>query len=211
MSTLTPAFARRLASRKPLRIDPLRGFAVKRNTHEWILEADPDGFAAALTDLLAQPGAQFGRLRVKRMPGRVGKPFEIGERFTGSLSGWWPEWLADSLLSDFAEIVEVSARRVVYRYLSGCPMAGTSTFLVEDHARGCRFRVIFEYQEVSGLAITILNRFGLRMHDEVTRLEVERAAAAIGARIVASTLQGPTGGSGIAPQVVPDASTSASK
>src|SRR5580765_8369693 len=109
---LSPRFAKKLARRKPLAIDPNRPFAVKRNTHEWILDANPDSFSQALTDLLTQPDAQFGRLRVKRLPGREGKPFEIGERFTGSLSGWWPDWLADSLLSDFAELVEVSPRRV---------------------------------------------------------------------------------------------------
>ena len=211
MSALSPAFAKRLARRAVLAIDARRPFAVKRNTHEWILDANSDAFANALNHLLTQPNAQFGRLRVKRMPGREGKPFEVGERFTGALSGWWPDWLADSLLSDFAEITEVSPRRVVYRYLSGCPMAGSSTFSVEEDERGCRFRVIFEYQEVNALAVTILNRFGLRVHDEVTRVQVERAAQKIGAKILASTLQGPTGGTGIAPQVVPAARTSASK
>ncbi len=211
MTTLSTRFAEKLARRVPLTIDPARAYAIKRNTHEWILDAESGRFAAALTDVLTQPDAKFGRLVVKRMPGRDGKPFEVGERFTGSLSGWWPDWLADALLSDFAEVVEVSTCRVVYRYLSGCPMAGTSTLVVEEHPQGCRFSAIFEYQEVSRLAVTILNRFGLRLHDEVMREQVERAAEKVGARILATTLQGPTGGTGIAPQVVPESRMSASK
>ena len=55
----------------------------------------------------------------------------------------------------------------------------------------CRFRVIFEHQELGGLGITVLHRFGIRMHDEVTRAQVEQAAARAGAPVLASTIGSP--------------------
>src|SRR5262249_10958448 len=150
-------------------------------------------FAEAFAEVLREPQARFGALEIKRLPGREGLPFVVGERFTGCVKlphiGKLGAWLEDAMFSDYAEIVELAPRRVVYRYLSGCPIAGSSTFTVEPLASDrCRFRVVFEYQELSGLAISILHRFGLRMHDQVTRLQAERAAAKLGASIVASTI-----------------------
>jgi hypothetical protein len=198
MSALPEKFARKLTARHPLQMDPARPFAVKRNVHELTIEADADHFAKALTEVMSQPDAQFGAISVKRMPGREGRPFTVGERFTGCVNLshlGWPRlgrlgaWLENAVLSDFAEIVELSPRRVTYRYLSGCPMAGSSTFTVDPLPGGrCRFRVVFEYQEVAGFGITALNRFGLKIHDTATRVQAELAAGRLGARILDSTL-----------------------
>ena len=79
---------------------------------------------------------------------------------------------------------------MVYRYLSGCPMAGTSTFEISSESEGenCRLRVIFEYQELGGLAVSLLNRFGIRLHDQVTQAQVEKTAERLGAAVLSSTL-----------------------
>jgi hypothetical protein len=207
MSTLSPSFAKKLEQRRPLAIDATRAIAVKRNLHELTIEAGAERFAAALEEVMCEPDARFGMIEVKRLPGREGQPFAVGERFTGCVrlaelaaargSRWAAAlsrtrlgaWLEDSLMSDYAEVVDRAPGRVVYRYLSGCPMAGTSTFTVEPIDAGrCRFRVAFEYQELGGVAISVLHRFGLQLHDQVTHAHASRAAERIGARILSSTI-----------------------
>jgi hypothetical protein len=201
MSALPQRFAVKLEKRTPLELDAKRACAIKRNLHELVIGADADRFAAAFEEVMREPGARFGPIEVKRLFGREGEPFSPGERFTGCLRlgelGWprlgrtrFGAWLEDAFLSDYAEIVERTPNRVVYRYLSGCPMAGSSTFTVDPLGPNrCRFRALFEYQELGGIAITVLHRFGLRMHDRVTQIQAERAAARIGATIVSSTIQ----------------------
>ena len=189
---LSPYFARKLAARQPLAIDARRAIAVKRNTHEFEIAATAEEFAKAFAAVLAEPGARFGQITIGRLPGRDGRPFTVGERFTGRvmlLGGL----IADLALSDYAEVVELRLDappyRAVYHYLDGCPMAGSSTFTIDDVAPGrCRFRVVFEYQELSALAIAVLNRFGLRLHDDVTRAQVEAAARRLGAHVLSSTM-----------------------
>ena len=199
MTALSAAFARKLEQRRPLAVDAARAIAIKRNTHEWIIAAEAARFDAALDEVMREPGARFDAISVKRLPGREGEPFAAGERFTGCVrlaALGWPRlggtrlgaWLEDALFSDFAEIVERVPGRVVYRYLSGCPMAGTSTFTVEPLGPArCRFRVVFEYQEIGRIGVIVLNRFGLRLHDRVTDAQVERAADRLGAAILSRT------------------------
>jgi hypothetical protein len=190
MSALSPFFAQKLQRRRPLAMDPARAIAIKRNLHEWVVAADADRFARTFAEVMAEPGARFGAITVKRLPGREGQPFRVGERFTGCVNlPHVPGWLADSVFSDFAEVMEVQPRRVVYRYLSGCPMAGTSTFEVRPVTSvSCSLRIIFEYQERGGLGVSVLHRFGLRLHDQVSRAQVERTAERLGAAILSTTL-----------------------
>jgi hypothetical protein len=212
MGTLSEAATRRLFRRTPLLIDPARGVAVKRSVHEVDVGCDAGSFAAAFAEVMREPDGRFGLIDVKRAPGREGREFEVGERFTGCVrlertlrvGGWLARlsrtracgWLEDAMMSDYAEVVEVSLApppgrpyRVVYRYLSGTPMAGSSTFLVEALGpRRCRFSAIFEYQELNGIAISIMHRFGVKLHDRVTREQAARAAARAGAQILGDTL-----------------------
>jgi len=184
--------ATKMARRRPLALDPARRFAIKRNVHEWVIGAEAQRFAQAFADVLGTPGARFGAIEVQRLPGRDGQPFAVGERFAGCVKLPhlpFSRWLEDNLFSDYAEMVEMTPLRVVYRYLSGCPMAGTSTFEVQPLGDRCRLRVIFEHQEVGGFAVTILHRFGIRMHDRVTQAQVEAAAARLSAPILSSTLE----------------------
>src|SRR5689334_12046630 len=174
MPALSASAHRRLKHRQTLAIDPARSFAIKRAVHELDIDTDADRFAAALRQVLRDPDASFGLIDVKRSPDRLGTDFTVGERFHGCVrlarlrspalrllgKTRLGAWLEDSVLSDYAEVVEVEPYRVVYRYLSGTPMAGSTTFLIEPLGESrCRFRVVFEYQELGGLAISALHRF----------------------------------------------------
>jgi hypothetical protein len=219
MSTLSVPFAQRLFRRTPLPLSPARGVAIKRNVHEIEIGADAARFADAFAEVLSERGARFGLITVKRTVEHAGRAFTVGERFSGCLKlqdaagrlgpgslgrlvaalgrSRLGAWLEDALLSDYAEIAEIDLAppagapyRVVYRYLSGSPIAGSSTFLVEPVEAGrCRLRVVFEYQEVGGLAISVLHRFGVQLHDEVTYVQAMRAAERAGAVLLSSTIR----------------------
>lgn len=178
--------AAKMQRRRPLALDPARPFAIKRNVHEWVIAAGAQRFAQAFAEVLSRPGARFGAIEIQRLPGREGQPFVVGERFAGCVRlPHLPSWLE---LGDYAEIVELEPLRVVYRYLSGCPMAGTSTFEISPLGEHCRLRVIFEYQELGGLAVSLLHRFGIRIHDQVTQAQVLQTAERLGVPVISSTL-----------------------
>jgi hypothetical protein len=194
---------RKLQHRQTLAIDPARSCAIKRGVHELEIDTSAERFAPALRQVMRDPEGAFGLIDVKRAPDRLGSDFIVGERFHGCVrlarlrspglrllgKTRLGAWLEDSVLSDYAEVIEVEPYKVVYRYLSGTPIAGTSTFLIEPLGESrCRFRVVFEYQELGGLAISALHRFGLRMHDQCTWVQAHRAAALCGAHVVSSTI-----------------------
>lgn len=105
-------------------------------------------------------------------------------------------WLEDALLSNYAEVRAIvtdpapgQPYLLEYGYLEGTPIAGTSTFTIEDDGPGqCRVRQIFEYQEVGGVALATFQRFGLKFHDQVVQMEMEQAAAELGVRVLSSTI-----------------------
>jgi hypothetical protein len=229
MERIIPENARqRLASRAPLPVDPARSIAVKRDVHSFEIATDAASFAEAFRDVVTDPAGTFGLIRVKRPADRLGRPFEVGERFQGSFSieraalawieagrarfarralaallatrsaAWILARVEDLALSNYAEIVEIAmeadaaaggARRLVYRYLEGTPIAGSSTFTIEPRGeRRCRLTQVFEFQEVNGMALATFERFGLKYHDQVVYMQVHKAAARAGARVVAGTI-----------------------
>jgi hypothetical protein len=191
---MLPRAARHLAGRAPLALDPRRAIAIKRCEHVIAVDVDADALAAALRALLAEPGARFGRIKVKRPAHRVGQPFAAGERFAGcaALDLPLPErvraWLEDHLLSDPAEIDLLDARRFRYRYLRGAPLAGSTDLRIEPAGAGCRVVLLFEYQEVSLLAIAVLHTFALGWHDQAVYWQVHEAARRAGGAITSSTI-----------------------
>lgn len=204
MSALPPAIARRLATRRPLRVDAGAAIAIKRNLHEATVAADADRFAAAFAEVMADPARRFAGIRVKRLRARVGRPFTPGERFQGCFSlvdaanarglvlpaplRHALAWFEDRALSDYAEIVSVSPRAARYRYLEGTPMAGESAFEISPLGPGrCRFTARFEYQELGTLAVALLHGFAVAAHDRVVLAQVEAAAALVGGRVEAHT------------------------
>ncbi len=196
--TLGEGAARRLRSRAPIAVDPARPIAIKRNVHEAAIAADADAFAAAFRAVLAED-TDFGAIRVKRLPGRDGAAFAVGERFAGAVSlaalglrlpARLADWVEDRFLSDYAELTELGPRSARYVYLAGTPLAGQSTFVVEPDGPGrCRFVQTFEYQEVGAAAIFALHLFGVRAHDRMTAEQLRRAAARIAAPILSTTLR----------------------
>jgi hypothetical protein len=216
VSALLPSTVRRLSRRRRIAIDPARSIAIKRSVHEFEIEAEASRFAAALREVMIEPQAVFGLVEVARASECIGQAFTVGERFLGCirlarLAERWRKrrpvlarmlaalartrmarWLEENMLSDFAEVTAIddAQHRVTYAYLSGNPMAGASTFEVLPLGPGCcRFRAVFHYQERHAIGISVLNRFGIAMHDEVTHAQVVRAAARVQARVRTSTVQ----------------------
>jgi hypothetical protein len=77
---------RKLAGRERLPVDPRRSIAVKRDVHEFVVEAEADAFAAAFREVMTDPAGRFGLIRVKRPAERMGREFVAGERFQGCYS-----------------------------------------------------------------------------------------------------------------------------
>jgi hypothetical protein len=215
---LTAAAQRRLAARAPLPVEPGATIAVKRDVHELVVGCEAAAFARAFREVVTDPASTFGLIRVKRAAERMGRDFDVGERFQGCFSlelallARLPESarglaarllggraatavlraVEDALLSNYAEVVAVSTSapyRLEYRYLDGTPIAGSSVFTIDDDGPGrCRVRQIFEYQEVNGLALGTFQRFGLKYHDQVVQMEIEAAAARAGAVVLSGTI-----------------------
>jgi hypothetical protein len=76
-----------------------------------------------------------------------------------------------------------------YTYLSGSPIAGSSTFLVQDIAPDrSRLSQVFEYQEQDLTFATFFSAGGLKLHNQVVFSQTSQAAALIGARILATDI-----------------------
>src|SRR5215510_9453538 len=155
--TMTDEGARRLRGRAPLPVDPQKPIAVKRDVHELVVDVEAARFAAAFRDVVTDPESTFGLIRVKRPADRMGRDFEVGERFQGCfslelaarrLSPWLARvlrlpgarqvvgWIEDQMLSNYAEVVSIEERPgnvyvLEYRYLTGTPIAGSSVFVIE--------------------------------------------------------------------------------
>ncbi|HKA90091.1 MAG TPA: hypothetical protein VKE22_20665 [Haliangiales bacterium] len=213
--TMTDEGARRLRGRAPLPVDPQKPIAVKRDVHELVVDVEAARFAAAFRDVVTDPESTFGLIRVKRPAERMGRDFAVGERFQGCFSlelaagrrlPWLARllakrgpqklvtWIEDQMLSNYAEVVSIEARPgdvhvLVYRYLEGTPIAGSSEFVIEPAGPGrCRVRQIFEYQEVNALALGTFQSIGLKWHDGVVKMEIEKAAARAGGRVIEDTI-----------------------
>jgi hypothetical protein len=207
---LTERATQKLQRRAPLPVDATRSIAVKRDVHEFIVDIEAGAFARSFRAVVTDPASTFGLIRVKRPAERMGRDFEVGERFQGCFSlelaigeRWsgllrtragraFTNFIEDQMLSDYAEVVDITEEpprfRLEYRYLDGTPIAGRSIFTIEPHERGCRVLQIFEYQEVNGIALGTFQRFGLKMHDQVVQMEIERAAEHAGGRVVEATI-----------------------
>jgi hypothetical protein len=210
MSELTEKSLRRLTARAPLHVDAQRSIAIKRNVHEFVVDAPAGLFAAAFHDVMTEPDARFGRIDVRRDPERRGKKFTVGERFHGCLgiAASFPRlarlleriglrraatWLEDAVLSDYAEITELveadQSFTASYRYLDGSPIAGESRFTITPLGEGrCRLTALFTYQEISPVAVLVLQLFAARLHDHVVLDQVERAADRAGASLLSATM-----------------------
>src|SRR5688572_12286017 len=132
--TLTPDATAKLDRRAPLPVDADRTIAIKRDVHEFIVDATAADFARAFREVVTAADSTFGLIRVKRPGERLGADFTVGERFQGCFSleralraavirhapSVTPllnellaspvvtralTWVEDQMLSDYAEIV----------------------------------------------------------------------------------------------------------
>jgi hypothetical protein len=214
---ISSSAARRLPRRAPLSVDPRKSIAVKRDVHEYRVEAGAVRFADAFRSAMIDPEGTFGLIRIKRPAERIGKDFELGERFQGCYSleealhrgfshSWLGRlaaralalrpvrravaWIEDALMSDYAVIDQLilspdasrgEIHTLRYCYLQGTPIAGSSTFYIEPRGLDrCVVRQILEYQEINCIALSIFQRFGLKMHDQVVHMQIQEAAARAG-------------------------------
>jgi hypothetical protein len=76
-----------------------------------------------------------------------------------------------------------------YHYLSGSPIAGSSTFVVHAVSPGVSsLTQIFEYQEQSSSFATFFSSGGLKLHDQVVYSQVSQAAELLGAKIISTDI-----------------------
>jgi hypothetical protein len=223
--TISAAAARKLMQRALLSVDPKKSIAIKRDVHEYRVETDAGRFADAFRAVMTDPEGDFGLIRIKRPAERMGKDYQIGERFQGcyslekallaAVSCPWVKrlaafvlarktmrrligWLEDELMSDYAIIDELilspdaalgEVHTLRYRYLRGTPIAGSSTFYIEPSGSCCCLvRQIFEFQEINCIALTVFQRAGLKMHDQVVHMQILKAAIRAGAPPPAGTI-----------------------
>src|SRR5262249_3671522 len=196
-------------------VDPQKPIAVKRDVHELVVDVEAARFAAAFRDVVTDPESTFGLIRVKRPAERMGRDFAVGERFQGCFSlelaagrrlPWLARllakrgpqklvtWIEDQMLSNYAEVVSIEARPgdvhvLVYRYLEGTPIAGSSEFVIEPAGPGrCRVRQIFEYQEGNAFALGTVQSIRLKWHAGVVKMDIEKAASRPGGRATEHTM-----------------------
>lgn len=109
--------------------------------------------------------------------------------------------IEDNVISDYGEIVELSLTQAPYRlkyvYLVGSPIAGSSTFVIEDVEPGpadtwtgprSRVTQIFEYQELNAPSLGSLSTWALKVHNEVVYQQVKQSALAIGHEVVGTDI-----------------------
>jgi len=76
-----------------------------------------------------------------------------------------------------------------YHYLSGSPIAGSSTFVVTPVSPGIsKLTQIFEYQELTSTFALFFSSGGLKLHNQVVYSQVSQAAELVGAKIVSSDI-----------------------
>ena len=206
--------SRRLARRAPIAVDPTRAVAIKRDVHEYVVQAPAAELALALRAVVTDPASRFGLIRIKRPEERMGAPFEVGERFQGcfaierAVPGWlgpvvrWRPiaWVVarveDLFLSNYAEIEAIDFTPAPgepyvlrYGYLKGTPIAGSTTLLLQPLGPSrTRFVQVFEYQETDAMSVMTFQQFGLKFHDQVVHEEVRQAARRCGAVIESGTI-----------------------
>src|SRR5438093_5906798 len=83
---ILPPVERRLSVKKRLPVEPRRSIAIKRDVHEFTVDAPPERFARAFREVMTDPEGMFGLIRVKRPAERLGREFAVGERFQGCYS-----------------------------------------------------------------------------------------------------------------------------
>jgi hypothetical protein len=115
--------------------------------------------------------------------------------------------IENASLSDYGVITELvlgpadaKELRFAYHYLSGSPIAGSSTFVITQLAPGrSRFTQTFEYQEQTRSFVDFFGAGGLAMHNGVVESQVVQAAALAGGKVLESDMRLPAARPGAPP------------
>ncbi len=113
-------------------------------------------------------------------------------------------FIEDNVISDYGEIVTLDLENkpytLRYEYLAGSPIAGSSTFVIEDVVPGphdtwtpprSRVTQIFEYQELNFPSLASLSTWALKVHNQVVYQQVKQSAESIGHKIVGTDIPEP--------------------
>jgi len=175
--------------------------------HNVVIRADSAAFAAAFQHTLQDSKKQFGLIHIMRKQANIDQPFTLGERFQGRFSieealkftdhpHDFLRGIEDHITSDYGIISEFETApplggeyRIAYRYLEGSPIAGSSTWTIQQIENGvCRFTQVFEYQELQIGFVTFFATLGLKLHNQVVWSEVKQSADLIGVEIVSTDI-----------------------
>ncbi len=77
------AWSRKLRQRAILELNPHAAIGIKRDVHNFVVDAPAAAMADAFHRAMRTPGKSFGLIEVRRLPENVGRPFQLGERFQG--------------------------------------------------------------------------------------------------------------------------------
>ena len=158
LAAMNPAIERTLAGRRPLAIDRDAWRPARREVVRFTVSAPPADVARALEDVLTEPGAAFGLIRVRRQSARVGAPFETGERFQGCFS------LADAAREGLDALgvrtptldraLDTRLARALFDRLEAAAFSdfGELTEAVRSPAPGAPWRFSYRYLEGTPLA-----------------------------------------------------------
>ncbi|HMI88291.1 MAG TPA: hypothetical protein VK550_29610 [Polyangiaceae bacterium] len=139
--------------------------------------------------------------------------YELDEALQAKIkAGWLKKMFADAIES---QEVQCSIRRIenqltsdygrisrleltppeggdfvlAYEYLTGSPIAGSTTFIVTPLGKGqARLTQIFVYQEQSASFVSFFGAGGLKLHDQVVLSQATQAAELLGAKIIESDI-----------------------
>ena len=188
-----------------LRVDADAIFTIKRDVHYFDISLSAEEFAAAFQKVMIDPKRRFGLIRVDRARVNWGQPFGWHERFQGRFQIFKGQSDAglgcrveNEATSDYGEIELLDLKpnaehhyTMRYAYLSGSPMAGSSTFEVERLTdQTCRVTQTFVYQENTLVAANAFALGVLKLHDQVVYSQVAQSAAAANGKILATDLIG---------------------
>jgi len=194
-----------MRARRLLEVDPEHLITIKRDQHYFDVSVSAERFVSAFHLVMIDPQRRFGLIRIDRDPDLRTRPFQLGERFQGryelakgqSDSGLVCR-IENGATSDYGQIsqlkLEPNAEHhylMQYRYLSGSPMAGSSTFEVRGITEATsRVTQTFVYQENDVIVANLFSLGVLKLHDQVVYSQVAQSAAQAGGRITGTDLLG---------------------
>lgn len=194
-----------MAKRTLLTLNPEFQITIKRDVHFFDVSVSAEDFSKAFHAVMIDPNRRFGLIRVDRDPSRRGLPFASHERFQGryvlpsnDADGWLVCKIENDVTSDYGEIEVLKLDenpqhyyKMSYRYLSGSPMAGSSTFEVQGLTdKTCRVTQTFVYQENDPIAANSFTLGVLKLHDQVVYSQISQSAAKAGGAVTETDLLG---------------------